>query len=124
LGLLAVLAIALLGYFPVQRHWGEMGVWSLAAGCGASWVAGCVGALPIAGSLSRKGDNVAIAVLMATALRFGVVLIVTVSLFFTGWFDRVILFVCVAVSYLWTLLFETLYAVRQINRLHATRHSS
>lgn len=87
------------------------------AGCGISWLASCAGAVPVASALAAKSPQLAMAILMATAVRFVAVLVLVVPLVLSDWFARTTLVVCVAVSYLPTLLVDTLIAIQKMKRV-------
>jgi len=116
----ALLLGALLGYLPTRRWCGPGTVTIIALGCGASWISSCAGAVPLAMSGAGKRGNAAIAMMAATAVRFAVVLLLTVGLVFGTSIDRTPLVVWVAVSYLWVLPFETAAAVRLVKRFAKT----
>ena len=116
IGLATALAVTALGYFPTVRLRGGGGAAALAAGCGVSWIASCIGALPTAAALSSRPKQAATAVLASTLVRFVTVIVLVVPLVLSGWFDRTVLVLFVAVSYLMILLVDTLLAVRIIRR--------
>lgn len=109
--------IAGLGYIPADRLASGNGVAALLAGCGVSWVASCIGAIPVAVSLSEKSRNTATAILGATAIRFVAALLLVAPLALSGWFDRTPLVLCVGVSYVLMLPVDTLFAIRTMKRL-------
>ena len=116
IGLGTTLLVAGVGYFPTMRLTGGSGAAALAVGCGISWVASCMGAIPIATALSSRPAQAATAVLASTVVRFVTALVLVAPLAISGWFDRTVLVLFVAVSYLMTLLADTLLAVRMIPR--------
>ena len=107
------LMLAAVGYLPTVRIAGRGAVPEMLAGIGISLFAGIVGAVPVARS-AAAGDpkQIPIAVLLATAIRFIVVLALTVAAVFSGWFDRAPLVLWVGIAYLVMLLVDTVYAVR------------
>lgn len=109
---LSAAAVAALGYYPTLRLAGPQASGAMLAGIAISLVAVCVGALPI--GLAAQGDPTKRpqAILMATAVRFVVVLALTVSVVFSGWFDRAVFGLWVAISYLALLFVDTILAVR------------
>ena len=111
------LAVGILGYYPTLRIAGADGVTAMCAGIGVSVVAGCVGAIPI--GLAGQGDPTRVpqAILTATAVRFLVVMAITVSVVFSGWFERAALGLWIGISYLAMLLVDTLYAVRVVGKM-------
>jgi len=115
-GLAAVVVFGAAGYFPLKRWQGVEGVRSLIAACLAVWFAGCVAAVPLASALTRPGLAVPNALLLATALRFGTSLLLAGALALSGFFDRVSVVACLGVCYLWALLLETCYALREVKR--------
>lgn len=116
IGFATALVVAALGYFPTVRLRGGEGAAAMAAGCGVSWIASCIGALPTAAALSSRPKQAATAVLASTTIRFVTALVLVVPLVFSGWFDRTVLVLFVAVSYLMMLIADTLLAVRFIGR--------
>lgn len=115
-GLGTALLVAALGYFPTIRLTGSGGAAALAVGCGVSWIASCVGAVPTAAALSSRPKQAATAVLASTMVRFVTAIVLVVPLVLSGWFDRTVLVLFVAVSYLMMLLVDTLLAVWIIRR--------
>lgn len=110
-------AVGLLGYFPTLRIAGSAGVSAMCAGIAVSLVAGCVGAVPV--GLAAQGDPTRVpqAILTATAVRMVVVMAITVSLVFSGWFDRAALGLWVGMAYLAMLFVDTLYAVHVVGKM-------
>ena len=116
IGLATALVVVAIGYFPTVRLRGGEGAVALLVGCGVSWVASCIGALPTAAALSSRPKQAATAVLTSTMVRFVTAIVLVVPLVLSGWFDRTVLVLFVAVSYLMMLLVDTLLAVRIIRR--------
>ena len=81
-----------------------------------SWIASCIGALPTAVALSSRPKQAATAVLASTMIRFVTAIVLVVPLVLSGWFDRTVLVLFVAVCYLMMLVVDTLLAVRFIRR--------
>ena len=92
--------IAGLGYFPTRRLAGEDSIGAMLAGCGISLFGVAVGAVPAVLTRGASGVAVVNAVLGAGVLRFFMVLMVSVSVALSGWFDREPLLVWVGLSYL------------------------
>jgi len=86
-------------------------------GIGASWLASCIGAVPLALGMAARSRQMANAILGSTAVRFFVVLLLVVPLTLSGWFDRVALVLSVAVSYLCLLAVDTYFAARAMKSL-------
>lgn len=116
MGLATALAVAAIGYFPTVRIRGDEGAAALAAGCAVSWIASCIGALPTAAALAARPKQAGTAVLTSTMVRFVTALVLVVPLVLSGWFDKTVLVLFVAVSYLMMLMVDTLLAVRIIRR--------
>ena len=116
IGLVTALSVAAIGYYPTERHAGGGGALSMLLGCGVSWIASCIGALPTASALSSRPKQAGTAVLASTMVRFVTALVLVVPLVLSGWFDRTVLVLFVAVSYLMMLMVDTLLAVRMIRR--------
>lgn len=108
--------VAAAGYSPTKRLSTGEGVGSMVAGCGISWIASCVGAVPLAWAIAGRGsaDRVT-SILMATGVRFLVVLFLVVPAVFSGWFERTVLVLWVAISYLVMLGVDTLLAIRLVH---------
>ena len=102
------LVLAAVGYVPTSRVGGEIGVTGMWYGIAVSLVAGLVGALPVAHAMSQSNANVPIAVLLGTAVRFLLTLMLVASLVFSGLVDRVAFVTWVAISYMVLLLVDTL----------------
>lgn len=113
LGLAATATAALLGYYPTLQWSGGDGIRAMLAGCGVALVAGWIGAIPLCfmGSLGRGAAGAVNRILAGSALRMAVALALTLSLALGGWLPRAPLLVWIAVAYMWTLLFDTLYWV-------------
>lgn len=116
IGLATALSVAAIGYFPTMRYAGGGGAAALLVGCGVSWISSCIGALPTAAALSSRPKQAGTAVLTSTMVRFVTVIVLVVPLVLSGWFDRMVLVLFVAISYLMMLLVDTLLAVRMIRR--------
>ena len=112
--LLGTILLLALGYVPTTRLAGGASVLSMVAGCGVSWIASCGGALPVARAIASKPSQAAQSILIATAVRFLVVLLLVVPFVFSGLVERNVFVVWVAVSYLLLLAIETPLAVRLV----------
>ncbi len=113
---LCALLLAGLGVAITIRMSGSEAVGSMLAGCGVSWLASCVGAIPVATALTKTPSQRSMAILSSTMWRFLTVLILVGPLALSGWLDRTVLVAAVAVSYLVLLLVDTLFAVRMLQR--------
>ncbi|MEK7730699.1 MAG: hypothetical protein AAB363_02470, partial [Planctomycetota bacterium] len=80
IGLATALAVAAIGYFPTVRHAGGGGAAALLVGCGVSWIASCIGAMPTAAALAARPKQAATAVLASTMVRFVTALVLVVPL--------------------------------------------
>ncbi len=107
----AVVIIAL-GYLPTVRLAGRDAVWALAAGCGASWLASCVGAIPVARAQAQRSTQPGMAIMASTTLRFLTALLVVAVLILSGWQHPKVLAVWVGISYLLMLAVDTVFAVK------------
>lgn len=116
LGLATALLVVAIGYFPTVRLRGGSGASAAIIGCGVSWIASCFGALPTAAALSSRPGQAGAAVLASTLVRFVTVLALLTPLILSEWFDKTILVLFAAISYLMMLLVDTLLAVRIIQR--------
>lgn len=115
-GCIAVGLIAGLGYVPTIRIAGPEAIGSMLAGCGVSLAAGCVGAAALVWCTTRPASEAALAVLVSTALRFMTVLLLVIPVALSGFVDRNVFVVWVAVSYLPMLMLDTFVAVRVSKR--------
>jgi len=116
IGLATATAVSAIGYYPTERYAADGGAAAMLVGCGVSWIASCIGALPTAAALSSRPKQATTAILASTMVRFITALFLVVPLVLSGWFDRTVLVLFVAVSYLMMLLVDTLLAVRMIRR--------
>ncbi len=112
----AGLAIVALGYFPTLRVAGQEAFGSMAAGCGVSWVASCLGAVPLAMAVAQGASQRPQAIMAAMGIRFMTVLVLVVPLVFSGWFERNVFVFWVGISYLLMLPLDTVFAVRMMKR--------
>ena len=109
--------IVCLGYFPTVRLAGEAAAWSMFWGCGVSWVASCVGAIPTARALSGGSSQPALAILTSTGLRFVTVLLLVAPLVLSGWINRNVFAIWVAISYMLMLVVDTTFAIHTMRSL-------
>ncbi len=115
--LLSAGILAGVGYFPTVRVAGREAVWAMIVGCAVSWLASCLGAVPVALAMSARSRQTGQAILASTALRFLVVLLLVVPLALSGWFERTVLVLWVSISYLVLLVVDTAFAIRCMRRL-------
>ena len=115
--LLVTAIIAGTGYYPTMKLAGDDHISAMIAGCTMSWIASCAGAVPLARALSGPSSETATAILASTTIRFFVVLALVAPLTLSGWFDRVVFIVWVAISYLLLLAVDTCYVVRLMKRV-------
>lgn len=115
----AGVGIALLGYYPTLRIAGPSGMGAMAAGISISLVAACIGSIPIALAGRRESATAKMpqAILMATTLRFLLVLALAASVLLADWFDRAVLGFWVGLSYLVMLAVDTIFAVHVVGTL-------
>ncbi len=114
--LAVVTLIGAIGYWPTLRLGGRGAVPAMAVGCAISWIASCVGAVPLAWATARRSAQQANAILVSTGVRFLTVLALVVPAVFSGWLDRTPLVIWVAISYLLLLVVDTMFAIRLTNR--------
>jgi hypothetical protein len=112
LGLVIVGVIVALGYLPTKRMGGPGAVTAMLAGCAISFVASIVGSIPIVAASRGPKRQMPTAVMLSTALRFLVVLVLALSAALSGWFERAPLLIWVAISYILLLAADTVFAVR------------
>lgn len=113
--LAAAAGLALLGYVPTVRLAGREAVGEMLSGIGISLLAGIMGAIPVARSISSHDpQQVPIGILASTAVRFIVVLALAAPAALSGWFDRGPMLLWVGISYLVMLAVDSIYAVRLI----------
>ncbi len=115
IGISTVAALVALGYVPTRRLAEQRGVNAMFVGCGISWIATLIGAAPICAAVRREPASQLNAVLMSTALRMFVVLILSLSMALSGWFEKGPLLVWVGIAYVVGLGVDTAYAVRILN---------
>ena len=113
LGIVVTVTVILLGWIPTMRIGGPEAWPAMLAGCVVSLLSSMIGAIPIVLALRGPARTMPQAILLATALRFLVVLILTLSAALSGWFDRPPLLVWIAISYLLLLVTDTIYAVHR-----------
>jgi hypothetical protein len=109
--------VALLGYYPTVRLAGPAAIGSMLVGIGASLAAGCLGSLPIAFVDRSDPHNLVTAILLATGLRFLLVLAIAASLLLGGGYDRAVLGLWVGLSYLAMLVVDAIFAARMVGKL-------
>ena len=85
-------------------------------GCGISWLAGCIGAVPVARALAKDAARVGTAILASTVVRFVTVLALVAPTVLTRDSSRVALVCWVGVSYLAMLAVDTLLAISLMRR--------
>lgn len=110
--LLAVAVAAGLGYYPTVRLAGEQAGSALLAGALVGLLANWMGLVSLHLASSDDPASRPTAVLTATAVRFAVVLVLTLAAALGGWFQRGPLLIWIGVSYLVALFVETLWLVR------------
>ena len=114
---LATAAVVMaIGYYPTVKIAGEGALVGMVAGCGASLLASCLGAIPLAMAATGRVSHNANAVLGSTLIRFMTVLIVVVPLAFMKVPHRTVFVFWVAISYLLMLAVDTGLAVRTLRR--------
>jgi len=106
--------LGVIGFLPTVNIAGAAALTSMAAGIGISLLVSCIGALPV--SFSAGGDPMRMptVVMGATALRFVPALGLTAAAALSGLFNRNVLVMWVALSYLALLAVDTVYAVRLV----------
>ena len=104
----------------VFEEWAGLGYYSRARNLHAAAcriVSSHGGQLPgTAAALATRPKQAGTAVLASTMVRFVTALVLVVPLVLSGWFDKTVLVLFVAVSYLMMLMVDTLLAVRMIRR--------
>lgn len=108
----ATLVIAGLGYWPTLRLAGDDAITAMVAGCFVSFVASGIGVIPVLLARRKPTSNITQAILISTGLRFIVVLMLTLSIALSGWFETAPLLIWVAISYMALLSIDTLFLVR------------
>ena len=112
LGIAVTGIVILLGWIPTTRIGGPEAGPAMLAGCVISMLGSLVGGIPIIMATRGPARTMPQAILLSTALRFLLVMILALSAALSGWFDRTPLLIWVAISYLLLLAADTLYAVR------------
>ncbi len=108
------IGIAVLGYYPTIEIAGRQALSSMLAGIGASLAAGLIGAVPVGLVVTKDPKQAPQAILLATALRFTVVLALALVVIFCGRFDRTVAAMWIGISYLVMLAVDTVFAVRAV----------
>lgn len=111
----AVVLMAI-GYYPTVKIAGKGAIAGMATGCGASLLASCLGAIPLALAATGRVSHSANAVLGSTLVRFMTVLVVVVPVAFMDMPHRTVFVFWVAISYLLMLAVDTGLAVRTLRR--------
>ena len=112
LSAVVMVLVAAVGYLPTKRMGGSSAVPAMLAGCLVSLAASVIGSIPLVVGLHGPARNRANAILLSTALRLAVVLVLALAVALSGWFDRTPLLIWLAISYVLLLLVDTVYAVR------------
>jgi hypothetical protein len=105
----SVAVLAAVGYLPTRNLAGAPGVTAMLVACALCWLASALSGLPVAVAETAGRPPVTV-VLGATAVRFAVVLGLTVAAALSGLVERVPLLVWTALGYLVLLVVDTLYA--------------
>ncbi len=113
----SAVAIIALGYVPTVRLAGRDAVGAMVAGCGASWLASCVGAIPVAWAQAQRSTQPGLAIMASTTLRFVTVLLAVAVLILSGWQHPKVLALWVGISYLLMLAVDTVFAVNIMKRV-------
>lgn len=116
-----VFILAGIGYWPTVRLSGGEGAVAMVAGCLISWASSCAGAVPLALVPAKPSAEQAGSVLVATGVRFVVVLLLVVPMVLSGWFDRAVLAIWVAISYLLLLVVDSAFTVHLLKRMSQDR---
>ena len=85
-------------------------------GCGISWVAGCVGAIPVSSALAMDATKTGLAILASTVLRFLTVLLIVIPIALLSDSSRVALVSWVGGGYLAMLTVDTVLAIYLMKR--------
>ncbi len=116
LSTLVVAVIAAVGYVPTAVLAGDEAVWSMLAGCGASWIASSLGSVPLVRVALSTPAQQATGALKSMGLRFVAVLVLVVPLILSGRFDRTVLVFWIVLSYLVLLVVDSTWAIRLLSR--------
>ncbi|MES1245409.1 MAG: hypothetical protein ABUT39_27645 [Acidobacteriota bacterium] len=107
-------AAALLGWLPTRRLGGEEAIPAMLAGCAVSLLASALGGVPIAlahGAAPQAQQAKLQSLLMAMAVRFAAVVVLTLAAVLSGLFHTAPLLLWVAIGYGAQLVVETRYAL-------------
>jgi hypothetical protein len=105
----AAALLAAVGYLPTRNLAGAAGVTAMLVACALCWVASALSALPVA--VAEGGGRPPVTVVLgASAVRFAVVLGLTVAAALSGLVAKTPLLVWTALGYLVLLVVDTLYA--------------
>jgi len=114
---LAAGIVAGIGCLAASRLTDQSVLREVLLGTGVSWLASCIGAVPLALAIAARSRQMASAILGSTAVRFFVVLLLVVPFTLSGWVDRAAFALSVAVSYLCLLAVDTYFAARAMKSL-------
>ncbi len=105
--------LAGLGTVPTRRLGGEGAVAAMWAGCAIAALASLAGLVPFAfGRVASSPAGRFQAMLLAMAVRFGMVLVLGLAASLSGWFERGPLLLWIAISYVALLAVETRFALK------------
>ncbi len=104
-------ALVGVGYWPTKNLGGAEAVPSMLAGCGVSVLGSIIGGIPIARARGGRPQNMLTTVLMSTAVRLAIVMVLAVAAAWSGFFQRGPLLIWVAISYMILLVVDTIFAV-------------
>ena len=85
-------------------------------GCGISWIAGCIGAVPVSMALAKDAAKAGLAILSSTVLRFVTVIVIVVPIALLNESNRVALVCWVGGAYLAMLAVDTGLAISLMKR--------
>ena len=106
----AVVVVAV-GYFPTRNLAGAEAIPSMLAGCGVSVLGSIFGTIPIAQVRGGRRRDMSTTVMVSSAIRLAIVVVLAVAAAWSGFFQRVPLLIWVAISYLILLVVDTTFAV-------------
>ncbi len=106
------LACVALGYYPTVNLGGEEAVVPMLVGCGMSLAASWIGAIPLIVATRHKKQGDPSTIMAGTALRFVVVLVLTLVVALGSELWRTPLLLWVAISHMVLLIPDTFLALR------------
>jgi hypothetical protein len=107
--LAALALVAIAGAFPTYRLAGTAGLSAMGGGIAVAVVAMLAGLVPTAVAWERPAVDRIKAMLLTSAIRLGVVLVLMLAVALSGWLETAAFLIWVAIAYLASLAGESVY---------------